>query len=369
MAEITDDYTRDTPGFVPVGGTLTGRIEVINDRDYISFPALAGRTYLFLVEGARFGGGTISDVTTALYRADGSIIGNGPYASIVFTANRDGDHAIEIFSYSTGTYRAKVLAAPPDGTPGTSGADYLGGTQGDDKLNGLGGADIADGFQGTDTYVLPKPSSEYLVARAPLSWRIIERSGENATATLFFVERLEFPDQTFDLVAPDDTADSPAPAYGQTKDFLFDPVFYALNYSDSVPGLTVDNARQHYRDVGATNEMRPNGWFDADYYANRWDDLRPLNLDDATLFLHYNLYGVWEGRSASPRFHNFDGNAYLNQNRDVGSYVDAYINDFLGSRTNGAIAHYVIYGSDEGRAAFDTTGRAVEMDYVVDLGG
>ncbi len=41
--------------------------------------------------------------------------------------------------------------------------------------------------------------------------------------------------------------------------------------------------------------------FDADHYRNRWDDLRALALDDATLFLHYNLYGVWEGRSAGPR--------------------------------------------------------------------
>jgi hypothetical protein len=85
--------------------------------------------------------------------------------------------------------------------------------------------------------------------------------------------------------------------------------------------------------------------------------------------MHYNLYGVWEGRSAGPKFDQFNGNRYLTDNPDVAAYVDAYIGDFLGSRTNGAIAHYVIYGANEGRAAFDLVGQAIELDYLIDLGG
>jgi len=45
--------------------------------------------------------------------------------------------------------------------------------------------------------------------------------------------------------------------------------------------------------------------------------------------------------------------------------VDAYVDDFLGSRTNGAIAHFIIYGANEQRVAYDTAGVPVDMGYVV----
>ena len=109
----------------------------------------------------------------------------------------------------------------------------------------------------------------------------------------------------------------------------------------------------------------PNSWFDADYYRNKWSDLSSLNLDDATLFRHYNLFGVWEGRSGGPAFDHFDGNRYLVDNPDVAAYVDANLSAFLGSRSNGAIAHFVIYGSNEGRLAYDTTAHLVDLGYVL----
>ena len=90
-----------------------------------------------------------------------------------------------------------------------------------------------------------------------------------------------------------------------------------------------------------------------------------MHLDAATLFLHYNLYGVWEGRSAGPRFDRYDGQRYLTDNPDVAAYVDGHVADFLGSRTNGAIAHYVIYGADEGRVAFDLSGQAIPSTVVI----
>ncbi len=92
--------------------------------------------------------------------------------------------------------------------------------------------------------------------------------------------------------------------------------------------------------------------------------LTPLYLDDATLFRHYNLYGVWEGRSAGLAFDHFDGGRYLSENPDVAAYVDAHLAGFLGSRTNGAIAHFIIYGAGEQRAAFDTAGQAIDLGYV-----
>lgn len=156
------------------------------------------------------------------------------------------------------------------------------------------------------------------------------------------------------------------PGYGKIQSFLFDASYYLLSNPDLVPTVTLATAYDHYKTVGAAKGESPNTWFDPVYYANKWPDLKSLNLDAATLFMHYNLYGVWEGRSAGPAFDHYDGARYLADNPDVAAYVDAYVADFLGSRSNGAIAHYVIYGANEGRNAYDVTGHL--LDQVILIG-
>ena len=129
--------------------------------------------------------------------------------------------------------------------------------------------------------------------------------------------------------------------------------------------MTPQDALAHYLGGGAAQGRDPNSWFDPAYYANRWQDLQALNLDDATLFMHYNLFGVWEGRSAGPKFHDFDGNRYLTDWPDVALYVDANVDDFLGSRSNGAIAHFIIYGNDEQRIAYGLAGQPIDMGFIL----
>ncbi len=155
-----------------------------------------------------------------------------------------------------------------------------------------------------------------------------------------------------------------APQLGRDAAFLFDPVFYLWANPDVAAAYPLDQAQEHYFGDGAAQGRAPNAWFDASWYENRWPDLTPLGLDDATLFRHFNLFGVWEGRAPGPLFQRFDGARYLSDNPDVAGYVDAYVADFLGSRTNGAIAHYIIYGAAEQRLAFETTGAAISLDYL-----
>lgn len=50
-------------------------------------------------------------------------------------------------------------------------------------------------------------------------------------------------------------------------------------------------------------------------------------------------------------------------NPDVATCIDVHLADFLGSRSNGAMAHFVIYGALEGRAAFDLSRQAVSLNY------
>lgn len=248
---------------------------------------------------------------------------------------------------------------------GSASSDLLYGLEGDDRIAGQGGDDYIDGGAGDDVALYTGPSQNFWVERSGGGWRVVDKSGIEGGDTLHAVERLQFVDKAFALVNP---ARSMAPVYGRDRDFLFDGVFYLLDNADLVPLLGLTTAVQHYLNTGASQGRTPNSWFDATYYKSRWPDLTPLNLDNATLFLHYNLYGVWEGRAAGPKFDQFDGDRYLRDYPDVAAYVDGYLQDFLGSRTNGAIAHYVIYGARELRLAYDVFGRLIDLDWVTDLG-
>lgn len=221
-----------------------------------------------------------------------------------------------------------------------------------------GGGHRFNGGAGTDTAAYTQPISAYVLEKTAGNWRISDRLGQTGQDDLISVEMLRFDGRDFDLRGiplPE------APALGKSESFLFDAVYYQLKYPAAAPSL--DQAAAQYFQAGAAAGMQPNGWFDASYYRTRWADL--ADLDNATLFRHYNLFGVWEGRSGGTRFDQFDGYAYLHANPDVAAYVDAHLGDFLGSRSNGALAHYVIYGGNEGRQAVDLLGQPITMDYVV----
>jgi Ca2+-binding RTX toxin-like protein len=245
---------------------------------------------------------------------------------------------------------------------GSAGSNALQGLGGDDLLHGAGGDDTLDGGAGTDTARYSGNRANFTVSKEGTTWRVTDTTGAEGSDELVSIEKLIFADQQVDLTAP---VSSEPPAYNTNDGFLFDPVHYLLDNPDLVGTVSLQDAFDHYLGTGAAAGLVPNSWFDAGYYETRWPDLADTGFDNATLFRHYNLYGVWEGRSAGPAFDQFDGNRYLTDNPDVAAYVDAYIADFLGSRTNGAIAHFVIYGIGEQRTAFDLVGQPIEIDYVV----
>jgi uncharacterized delta-60 repeat protein len=230
------------------------------------------------------------------------------------------------------------------------------------------GNDTIDGAGGTDTAIYTGKITDYFIKynRALGTATITDhRANADGTDSLKSIEKLQFADKTFDLLNPPRTESA---AFGKSQSFLFDPAYYLLKHPDLVPTVTLATAFDSYKTTAAQGAA-PNAWFDPVYYANRWADLKALNLDAVTLFAHYNLYGVWEGRSAGPTFDKYDGTRYLKDNPDVAAYVDAYVADFLGSRSNGAIAHYVIYGAAEGRVAYDTAGVAIEQAILIGVPG
>ncbi len=293
--------------------------------------------------------------------------------SVVDKTGTDGTDSlsndVEYLSFSSGTYALSNGSVTATSTTGTTGADTLVGTASADTLNGdagndtiTGGAgnDSINGGTGTDTAVFSGTRQTYALSIDRVNKKVTvtdSQTGRDGTDTLTDVETLKFGTQSFSIY---NNALTTTPKYGVSNAFLFDAAYYLLSNPTLSDSLTLNTAAQHYLTTGASAGLSPNDWFDATYYANKWSDLKSANLDNATLFQHYNLYGVWEGRSAGSEYDKFDGTRYLTNNPDVAAYVDAYVADFLGSRTNGAIAHYIIYGAAEGRVAYDTTGTAID---------
>lgn len=245
---------------------------------------------------------------------------------------------------------------------GLAGNDVLVGLAGDDTFNGGDGNDQLNGGVGSDTANFTLRREDYLVRKSGAGFTVTAKSGGEGADALTQIEAVGFSGLTLSLVPPPVTQGA---AFNTDPGFLFDFVFYQFANTTEAGELTMEQAREHYFATGAGQGKAPNSWFDASYYENKWADLKALNLDEATLFAHYNRYGVWEGRSGGADFDKFDGTRYLADNEAVAGYVDTHLGDFLGSRTNGAIAHFIIYGQVEGRAAYDTTGAAIDLGWTV----
>lgn len=83
------------------------------------------------------------------------------------------------------------------------------------------------------------------------------------------------------------------------------------------------------------------------------------------MFAHFNLFGVWEGRSPGSGFDGFDGSRYLRDYPDVAAYVNGNLADFLGSQTNGAIAHFCSVRCQASSAWRTTQTGTVDVGYIV----
>lgn len=139
----------------------------------------------------------------------------------------------------------------------------------------------------------------------------------------------------------------------------FNPTYYLQNNPDVVVAIAqgiFKDAADHYNRFGAKELRNPNAIFDAKYYASRNPDV--LNAVAAGVFpsvyAHYLAFGATEGRVPNAAFANFDADRYLTDNADVKA---------AGITTAAAaLKHFVEYGVDEGRPAFDKGGSPVTIN-------
>ena len=142
---MPDDYssTTQTTGAVEVGGSATGEIEIVGDRDWFAVTLEAGKTYWIDVEGSESGAGTLYfPYLRGVHDADGVLItASGDNSRLTFTAEEDGAYYVATGASGTrrGTYTLSVMEVTDDfsAETGTSGAVVVGGSAtGEIEFNG-----------------------------------------------------------------------------------------------------------------------------------------------------------------------------------------------------------------------------------------
>lgn len=126
----------------------------------------------------------------------------------------------------------------------------------------------------------------------------------------------------------------------------FDAAYYAEKYMSNYFGTLTPI--EFFVQIGAARGHSPNADFDPAFYQAKYSDLK--GLDSADLLFHYVRYGLNEGRPGNASLESINWTAYLDAYPDVKKYVTDNLSSFGGSLTNGAIAHYVKFGAQQGFA-------------------
>jgi len=114
---------------------------------------------------------------------------------------------------------------------------------------------------------------------------------------------------------------------------LISPLLDAPYYESQVPDFKRHKltAAKHYLRHGCYLGIKPNEYFDSQWYINTYTDVPRIGAEP---LVHYAMFGWKELRNPSS---NFSTNSYLILNSDV-----------LAARQN-PLAHYIRYGAREGR--------------------
>jgi hypothetical protein len=123
LADLTAPF-----GQVAVNGASTGTLEVTGDRDWFSAQLTAGWSYVFNLEGAPSGAGTLSDPYLRFHDGAGAVLAQNDDVSssnvnsqVAFVATASGTYSLEAGAFSdtgSGTYRMSISGtAPPAPTP------------------------------------------------------------------------------------------------------------------------------------------------------------------------------------------------------------------------------------------------------------
>lgn len=133
-----------------------------------------------------------------------------------------------------------------------------------------------------------------------------------------------------------------APSKTDVGGYLFNAKFYADKYEDlrNSYGYNEELLRTHYYVFGIREGRTASPVFDPVYYLNKYNDLRIAFGNDYTaLYNHFLSFGIDEGRASSVVF---DSGYYL------GKYSDLQ-NAFGNNNYRDGLIHFINFGMKEGR--------------------
>lgn len=132
-------------------------------------------------------------------------------------------------------------------------------------------------------------------------------------------------------------------SYSNKPNEYYKGIYDMFQYTSdgSVPGINARVDLDIWYDDGTTEPVDYTPIFDAEYYANKYSDLKAIYGDDgAALLTHFFSYGIDEGRQACE---NFNVKYYYNRYYDL---RNAFKND-----NKKYVDHYLKIGVKEGRDA------------------
>lgn len=106
---------------------------------------------------------------------------------------------------------------------------------------------------------------------------------------------------------------------------------YQYTSNGSIPGIGYRVDLDIWYDDGTQEVLDYSPIFDAEYYANRYADMKMTFGDDAAkLMAHFTRIGVKEGRQASEEFNiTYYKNRYPDLRKAFGNDITAYVNHYL----------------------------------------
>lgn len=135
MSASTNNIGTQTNLSLAIGGTVAANFETRNDEDWVHVRLEAGNTYLFVLNGAAGGGGTLTGSGTAIFAqlalydpswqpvlgAVATRGGLGGAPALPFTATTSGTYYLQARGFELGTYTlAATLEAPDDFSAATN---------------------------------------------------------------------------------------------------------------------------------------------------------------------------------------------------------------------------------------------------------
>lgn len=201
---IADDYAPNTTtsGRLAPGGSATGQLEFVEDKDWFAINLVAGQQYNFTLDAGATNG--LNDPFLSLYSSSGKLIisnddSNGSGSEITYTATDSGVYYLGASS-PNGTGSGEGSYTLSSSHPTVGGITIRTGTEGNDTFTADGDNTRIDGGAGINTVDYAGSRNSFAVTHnSDGTYSVVDSSGTLGSGTLNNIQHLGFTDVTVSL--------------------------------------------------------------------------------------------------------------------------------------------------------------------------